>query len=428
MQYYLFCGDSAEILKQFDDNSVDSCVTDPPYALDLLEDEGVDWDHDTGNPEVWEQVYRVLKPGAFCAAFSAPRTYHRLATQLEGIGFEIKDQIQWIFGQSLPRAQDLGKLWEKEIEKALDEANPRYLEPDGHGVRIDLDADGKLICYGDKQQITESVRANRFYGLKNKLRPGSEPICLAQKPREGSILENYRKWQTGVLNIKECTIDDFGQKQSGTDTFDGYYPSDLIGEVPQNQKYFYCPKTGEWERNFGVGQKQGRSKRDNRRGMASTEHPNDHLTVKPIALMAYLARLVTPNKGFVIDPFSGSFTTGLGCLKEGISRFAGIELQEKYRDIGFKRFAAWRELLYREADDEFVKIEGSLPEVHEEASCFLNRIAEEEAKLQGVPVSEVRLPPHYRGLMVQSVIESRIHRESERQNSNTATSESGIEK
>ncbi len=409
MHALLVCGDSAQQLANIQANSVDSCVTDPPYGIDLLQEEGVHWDHDTGKPEVWEEAFRVLKPGAFCLAFSAPRTYHKLACVLEGVGFEIVDQLQWVFGTSNPRSQDLGKLWEEAIRDALKRPDVTFREPDGFGPRIELAPDGTIVCYGTIEQGIRSIRTRKFYGLKSRLRPGYEPICLAMKPREGSILENYHKWQTGILNIRDCTIDDQGEKQTKSDTFDGFYPSDILGEIPHNQKYYYCPKTSEWERNFGVGVKSAKpSKRDKRKGMPSTEHPNDHPTVKPIALMSYLVRLVTPNRGAVLDPFAGSFSTGLACLKENMRSFVGIDLEQKHVDIGMKRFAAWRELLFKEQGDEYVKVEGSLKELYMNAHSSLASIRKQIAAQTGKSEDEMKLPDPLIPLLMKCEIDGRL--------------------
>ena len=106
MSHNILTGDSAEQLKQFPDNHFDSVVTDPPYGIEFL---GKDWDKNTGATEVWRECFRVLKPGGHLLAFSAARTYHRLATNLEDTGFEIRDQIMWIYASGFPKAQDMGK-------------------------------------------------------------------------------------------------------------------------------------------------------------------------------------------------------------------------------------------------------------------------------------------------------------------------------
>ena len=94
MNYELKLGDNVETLKQYPDNHFDSIVTDPPYGIEFL---GKDWDKNTGVMETWNECYRVLKPGGHILAFSAARTYHNLATNIETAGFEIRDQLMWLY-------------------------------------------------------------------------------------------------------------------------------------------------------------------------------------------------------------------------------------------------------------------------------------------------------------------------------------------
>lgn len=106
-------GNSAEVLKQYPDNHFDSVVCDPPYGIDFL---GKDWDNNTGAIEVWQECYRVLKPGGHLLAFSSARTYHRLATNIEDIGFEIRDQLMWLYSSGFPKAQSIGRNLQKKTD------------------------------------------------------------------------------------------------------------------------------------------------------------------------------------------------------------------------------------------------------------------------------------------------------------------------
>jgi DNA modification methylase len=163
-------GDSAEVLKQYPDNHFDSVVTDPPYGIEFL---GKDWDSNTGAIEVWQECLRVLKPGGYMLAFSAARTYHRLAVNLEDVGFEIKDQIMWLYGSGFPKAQDIGK------KSGNDE----------------------------------------WAGWKTGLKPAHEPIVMCRKPLDNkmgkrgpmksrlSVVENVEKWGVGALNIDDTRIE-----------------------------------------------------------------------------------------------------------------------------------------------------------------------------------------------------------------------------
>ena len=264
MTYRVIQGNNIEVLKTFPDNSVDSVVTDPPYGIDFL---GKDWDSDTGSIETYIECLRVLKPGGYLLAFSASRTYHHLAMTVERAGFEIRDQIMWIYSQGFVKG--------------------------------------------------------------NNLKPAHEPIVMARKPSKKQQL----------LNIDDCRIPivgkdtrnggsngwnriEFGEREPNksdgtmyTPNELGRYPSNVIGEITDYQKYYYCPKANTKERSVGN---------------------NTHPTVKPVELMKYLIKLVTPKNGTVLDPYNGSGSTGVACVELGYS-YIGIELDQKYVDITNKR-------------------------------------------------------------------------------------------
>jgi site-specific DNA-methyltransferase (adenine-specific) len=106
----LLLGDCLDKLKELDDNSVDSIVTDPPYGLSFM---GKKWDYDVPSQAIWEECLRVLKPGGHILSFAGSRTYHRMAVRIEDAGFEIRDQIMWIYGSGFPKSHDVGKNIEK---------------------------------------------------------------------------------------------------------------------------------------------------------------------------------------------------------------------------------------------------------------------------------------------------------------------------
>ena len=103
-------GDSLEILKTLDADSIDSVVTDPPYGLSFM---GKKWDYDVPTVELWKEVIRVLKPGGHLLSFSSARTYHRMAVAVEDAGFEIRDQIMWVYGSGFPKSHNIGKSYDK---------------------------------------------------------------------------------------------------------------------------------------------------------------------------------------------------------------------------------------------------------------------------------------------------------------------------
>jgi DNA modification methylase len=152
-------GDCLEVLKTYADSSVDSCVTDAPYGLSFM---GKKWDYDVPSVDIWREVFRVLKPGGHLLAFGGTRTYHRLVVAIEDAGFEVRDQVQWIYGQGFPKSLN--------VEKA------------GGGPQT--------------------------AGLGTALKPANEPICLARKPLEKglTVAQNVQKWGTGAINVDGCRV------------------------------------------------------------------------------------------------------------------------------------------------------------------------------------------------------------------------------
>ena len=358
MKYELKLGDNVETLKQYPDNYFDSIVTDPPYGIEFL---GKDWDKNTGVMETWQECYRVLKPGGHILAFSAARTYHNLATNIELAGFEIRDQLMWLYGSGFPKAQDIGKSLDK-----------RELENDWHG-------------------------------WKTALKPANEPVVMARKPFKGSTIDNVLEHSVGAMNIDESRIpyadekekqkkldlnkyagkkygDEgvFEQKTSqGQSSELGRYPSNVLGEIPEYQNFFYSPKVSIAERHIGFEEKpepydrrkeglefagiQGLQKLAGKKAFgeytqdgtlgrmkdamskgATQSLGNNHPTVKPVELMKYLVKLVTPAGGKVLDPFNGSGSTGMACVELDYE-YTGCELDPEYIEIATKRIEGWYE-------------------------------------------------------------------------------------
>ena len=285
----VICGNSAKVLKQYPDDHFDSVVTDPPYGIGFL---GKAWDKDTGGLDVWKQTYRVLKPGGHLLAFSAARTYHRLATIVEAAGFEIRDQVIWAYSQGFPKAHDVGKAYDKRVAPHVEFLNRlRLLE------------------------TKDIVEVNPYHGWKTSLKPGHEPIVMARKPFNESVLDNVLKNGTGALNIDRCRvpgepltypsggINRLTFNQSEPDRWegglvaghaDGRYPHNVIGEVEGHQKFFYCPKPSKAERNFGCEKLPSRPFVTNRpyggghgarKASNAAGSKNNHPTVKPVDLM-----------------------------------------------------------------------------------------------------------------------------------------------
>ena len=378
MKYQILQGDNRDTLKTIPDNSIDAIVTDPPYGIDFL---GKSWDANTGALETYQECLRVLKPGGHILAFSAARTYHHLAITLEQAGFEIRDQIMWIYSSGFPKSQDVGKSIQRSLgvkeTKTTKALNGYAKEQTAHGAqRV-----GDVTKDDYEKEITQTVitdpEAKQWAGWGTALKPAHEPIALARKPIKLSIAKNAQKWGVGALNIDATRIasneplcgsgkknedgtytrhtgKEFGQGMMPAVEYDpnqGRFPSNVIGEIPDYQKYFYCPKVSRKERHVGFDTDNiptnpngmwddGVQFQNQQAFSGNTEKGNNHPTVKPIELMKYLIKLITPPGGTVLDPFNGSGSTGCAAVELGHS-YIGCELDPAYVVITEKRIEAW---------------------------------------------------------------------------------------
>lgn len=374
-------GDCLETLKTFESNSIDAIVTDPPYGIAFM---GKRWDYDVPSVEVWRECLRVLKPGGHMLAFGGTRTYHRLVTAIEDAGFEIRDQIQWIFGQGFPKSLDVSKAIDKEAG-ATREVVGYYASPEGtSGASNHQERIGTSTRIGGLPAITAPATdsAREWEGWGTALKPANEPICLARKPlSESTVAKNVLKWGTGALNIDGCRVGSGGHLKwerprdmgfhGGTDTgpcaalesTQGRFPANLIldeeSAAALDAQSGVSDARGGRQRvedsaamGYHGGASGGHQKvvRNDSGGTsrffyvakaskADRGEGNGHPTVKPTALMAYLCRLITPPGGLVLDPFAGSGSTGVGALREGF-RFVGIEREDQYVAIAAARVEA----------------------------------------------------------------------------------------
>ena len=367
MSIKLYNGDCLEILPTLSENSIDSIVTDPPYGIQFMNKK---WDYDVPSVSIWKEVLRILKPGGHMIAFSSTRTYHRMACNIENAGFEIRDQISWLYSQGIPHGSN--------IAKSIAKIDPELSE--------------------------------RWEGWHTYLKPSVEPIVLAIKPYEDTIAQNVMKYGVGGLNIDENRIpvdldiddarlggqgtwstegmaknvygnygnkvsgsirsissplgrfpanvihdnseevnkifDSFGEKSSGVpgkrrkEHFSnsmgklGILDRDEVGYADkgsvarffqscefneEEKRIFYCPKVSPKER-------------------GKSTHP----TLKPLSLMKYLTKLITPKNGIILDPFAGTGTTGLAAIQGGFSSIL-IEKEEEYYKECINKLALWLE-------------------------------------------------------------------------------------
>ncbi|MCK4205277.1 site-specific DNA-methyltransferase [Brucella pituitosa] len=375
----LYQADCRDVLRSLADNSIDSIVTDPPYALVSIVKRfgkpgsapakgneayqrasagfmGKSWD--TGevafSEDFWRECLRVLKPGGHVVAFSGTRTYHRMAVAIEDAGFEIRDQLGWLYGSGFPKSHNQHDEWE---------------------------------------------------GWGTALKPAWEPIALARKPLDGTVAANLAKWGVGALNIGGCRVGhevtstngrggqngstpvvpqrkDFvggsrvgrwpanvvhdgsdeviaafpntkSGKPSGVKAgnnnnvygqFSGGVPVTGFGDEGSAARFFYCAKASRKDRDEGLEGWESRppggmSGRNDGSLGSITMRANTHPTVKPTDLMRWLCRLVTPPGGIVLDPFMGSGSTGKAALLEGF-KFIGCEREDEYMPIAQARIGA----------------------------------------------------------------------------------------
>jgi site-specific DNA-methyltransferase (adenine-specific) len=406
----LHCGDCRDVLATLAENSIDSCVTDPPYHLtSIIKRFGVMGPNDKklttpsgpdssgGNPfqrsavgfmgkqwdggdvafrpETWAAVYRVLKPGAHLVAFGGTRTFARMAVAIEDAGFEIRDTIMWLYGSGFPKSHDVSKG----IDRAAGIKRPEM----GHDANWGTSkiADGKTT-YGDyagEWKITAAgdLFSSAWNGWGTALKPPMELIVLARKPlSESTVAANVLRWGTGAINVDGCRVatearqliesvpknGNFSgvfREGSFSDglTNQGRWPANVVhdgsDEVvaafpktnPANASYrglqgrhdVSSPETANikdysdsirgHDDNGGSAARffyTSKADADDRLG---SKHP----TVKPVDLMQWLVRLVTPKNGTCLDPFSGTGTTGEAAWREGM-RAVLIEAEHEYQE------------------------------------------------------------------------------------------------
>jgi DNA modification methylase len=307
----IYQGNNLEILPKLPDNSVDSIVCDPPYELGFM---NKSWDSSgiAYSVKLWQECLRVLKPGGHLLAFSGSRTYHRMTVAIEDAGFEIRDMIAWISNKTFPKSHNISKA----IDRAAG-AERKVVGINQNVVRASKVAGGSDFGGFSKAnpEITEAStdEAKQWEGWGTGLKPTVEPIVMARKPVEGTIAENVLNYGVGGLNIDATRIPDV----------DGRWPANLVideatakelDEQSGASRFFFVARASKQDRNEGL------------------DIINNHPTVKPTALMQYLIRLVTPDNGVVLDPFTGSGSTGKAALLEN-KRFIGIELTAEYLPI-----------------------------------------------------------------------------------------------
>jgi DNA modification methylase len=423
MKYQVLQGDCIKVLRSLKDQSVDSVVTDPPYALGFM---GRNWDTFGSVPacqekqdhydfplktrsrsiaemsrsnkpfqewcELWAaECLRVLKPGGYLLAFGGTRTYHRMACGIEDAGFEIRDSLHWIHGSGFPKSMDVSKA----IDKAAG-AEREYVGEGRYASRKPRPYEGGSALHiseydprqGHPVTAAATEDAARWEGWGTALKPAHEPIVVARKPLIGTVAANVLQYGIGGLNIDGCRVgaearvnEPAGNKPGGASymmsvtgmpqdaearTAEGRWPpnillseeaaeemdrqtgtltsgsnnfiressADFSGNTspaygaesrPAGQQMISYGDTGGASRFFPCFKYQAKASPSERPKVNGIAHP----TCKPVALMRWLVKLVTPPEGIVLDPFAGTGTTAEACLDEGFKCIL-IERDEDY--------------------------------------------------------------------------------------------------
>jgi len=388
----LIHGNSRDVLPSLEPGSVSAVVTDPPYGTNFL---GESWD--ASIPAIWEPLLTACRPGAHLLAFGSPRTYHRLACAIEDAGWIIRDCIMWVHAMGMPKSFDVSKSIDK-AAGATREVIGKTAHPDGR-PRNQIHRDRG--CHGGGQRYNgvgldvtapATDAAKLWAGYGSSLKPSHEPILLCRKPLDGTLASNCLQHGCGALNIEACKIplDPAAQAMVGkakqrTSKPSGHIPHDPFNKVarqPLQEPIDTFKASGRWPGNFVhdgspevverfpntvSGTPAGTRKAEwfngaTERGTQLTDFGdsgsaarfffcakasakerglgNDHATVKPLSLMDWLCKLVSPpeHKGILLDPFAGSCTTLLAGTR-WFNRVIGIELYERHCKIAVTRLS-----------------------------------------------------------------------------------------
>lgn len=357
----LWPGDCLDVLLGVESNSIDAAVTDAPYGLGFM---GKAWDHGVPGVLYWKQVLRVLKPGGHLLSFGGTRTYHRMICAIEDAGFEIRDMVAWLYGSGFNKNGYVSYKLEAQLCERL--GNENIYRDTGEPMR--------------REPPFRHPDADKTWGLAGAIKPAIEPICMARKPLIGTVAENLLRHGTGALNIDGCRVGSGGDRASGggpganrqsdgwgmttgaTRPDGGRWPANVIHDGSEEVLEAFPSEAG------GAGKVSGPTlaghsisvARGALNGVADTPYYGDsgsaarffytakadaddrlgsrHPTVKPLDLMQYLVRLVTPPGGLVLDPFAGTGTTGEAAFREGM-RAILIEREPEYQNDIRRRMA-----------------------------------------------------------------------------------------
>lgn len=361
-----------------------ACVTDPPYELGFM---GKKWDASgiANDPAMWRALLNALRPGAHVLAFSGSRTYHRMTCAIEDAGFDIRDQIMWLYGSGFPKSHDVSKAIDKEagVERGTTYVphgdNAVFGDGKGKAAGVDRTPGARL----SEPAVTDA--AKQWDGWGTALKPAHEPVCVGRKPLIGTVAANAVEHAAGGLNIDACRVGESGATRkiasevrgASAGTYGnglnggggernlpfGRFPANVMHDGSDDVLAAFPDAPGQLADASSSDSRKtqnayGAMKRGSKAGPARGDagsaarffycakaskkdrgEGNTHPTVKPTELMRYLCRLVTPPGGMIVDPFMGSGSTGVAAIAEGFA-FTGIEQDEKYFEIALKRIRA----------------------------------------------------------------------------------------
>lgn len=358
MSYELFQGDCRELLRDLPDECVDAIVTDPPYELNFM---GKKWDG-TGiayDVSMWTECLRVLKPGGHLLAFGGTRTYHRMTCAIEDAGFAVRDSIQHIFGSGFPKSMNVEKAgageawhgWGTALKPAHESIVLSRKPLVGtvaanvlaHGTGA-MNIDGTRVEYANPEDFAKM--ATQVQAIKARGGVMGNSWANVSDLSGANDASTIGRWPPNVLlsHTEDCDdecADDCPvaemDRQSGSSVSrkgkprGSALPGDGWGMTKTGAEY---NDSGGASRFFPCFKYHPKTSRKERDAVVSNTHP----TVKPIELMRWLVRLVTPPNGIVLDPFTGSGSTGVACMLEGFN-FVGFEQSAEYVVIAEARIA-----------------------------------------------------------------------------------------
>ena len=398
-------GDNIEVMEKIKENTVDSCISDFPYNLSFM---GKKWDT-SENFYDWcykraVGLYRIMKPGGYVCIFGHPKTNHRMKSAFEDAGFKIVEEIDWVYLTGMPKNQDIGKLFDKKAGKKRPLSDRQRPIGGRRGVY-----EGQGGNWGETENIPQTEESKIWDGWKTAgLKPAHEPITIFQKPLEGTYIQNIKRYGCGGMNIDACRVPinpeiddprlggkgDWSTKKAAENIYEGGYagervPSSELGRFPPNvimDEYI----AEEFDEQTGISKSQASLRKNRKRNneniygngkgipqcdlyspysdsgggsrmfpiikyctkVSPTERKlpngerNPHVTLKPVELIKWLIKLVTPINGKTIDITAGSCTHAVSVEElnknEGYNlKYIDIELMntksEPYCDVGKMR-------------------------------------------------------------------------------------------